>query len=417
MAIPTAGHHTTRTAGAHALAWGAILVVAMALAGCAGFVPQEGPPPEPTSLRGSYLTLTTPFVAVGDSQEHLSTGHPLHDNDSAVDAYVEVTQRPPEVALFGRRMLEWALQRYPDEPYLHLGDVMDLSCRIEADRMTKIFRATGRTGAILPGNHDGLMFGIYGYNILDAVADPEGKRWHDACKRGAGLDDGSRRTANEAFSKRDFINLYLGEHAKVQAEVPGLQAPPALGKVRLSWRNPNPDAFLSAIEANLLDGQQYADSFIAQRLRLPRAPGADRNVIVIGLDTNQAGALVGTLDVIMGHSPGSVGHIHPDQIQAVTPWVDEAIINGDIVVFAGHHNWQGLGLPSRVFLRSPHGPVEPAPGVPVRAHAQRVLGNAPLDRAPAAAGAQCELALRLADCLPAHQLCLERSGQAPAGAR
>ena len=351
MAIPTAGHHTTRTTGAHAKSWGAILVLALALAGCAGFVPQEGPPPEPTSLRGSYLTLTTPFVAVGDSQEHLSTGHPLHDNDSAVDAYVEVTQRPPEVALFGRRMLEWALQRYPDEPYLHLGDVMDLSCRIEADRMTKIFRATGRTGAILPGNHDGLMFGIYGYNILDAVADPEGKRWHDACKRGAGLDDGSRRTANEAFSKRDFLNLYLGEHAKVQAEVPGLQAPPASGKVRLSWRNPNPDAFLSAIEANLLDGQQYADSFIAQRLKLPRAPGADRNVIVIGLDTNQAGALVGTLDVIMGHSPGSVGHIHPDQIQAVTPWVEEAIINGDIVVFAGHHNWQGLGLPSRTFLR------------------------------------------------------------------
>ena len=80
---------------------------------------------------------------------------------------------------------------------------------------------------------------------------------------------------------------------------------------------------LSAIEANLLDGQRYADSFIAQRLKLPRAPGADRNVIVIGLDTNQAGALVGTLDVIMGHSPGSVGHIHPDQIQAVTAWVDD----------------------------------------------------------------------------------------------
>ena len=24
----------------------------------------------------------------------------------------------------------------------------------------------------------------------------------------------------------------------------------------------------------------------------------------------------------MGHSPGSVGHVHPDQIQAVTAWVD-----------------------------------------------------------------------------------------------
>ena len=352
MAKPTARPCARGATGARVLGCGAALIFALALAGCAGFVPQEGPPPEPTSLRGSYLTLTTPFVAVGDTQEHLSTGHPLHDNDSAVDAYVEVTQRPPEVALFGRRMLEWALQRHPDEPYLHLGDVLDLSCRIEADRMTQIFRATGRTGAILPGNHDGLMFGIYGYNILEAVADPEGKRWNEACKRGAGLDDGSRKTGNEAFSKREFINLYLGEYAKVQAAVPGLQAPPASGKVRLSWRNPNPHAFLSAIEANLLDGQQYADSFIAQRLKLPRAPGADRNVIVIGLDTNQAGALVGTLDVIMGHSPGSVGHIHPDQIQAVTEWVDEAIIDGDLVIFAGHHNWQGLGLPSRVFLRS-----------------------------------------------------------------
>ena len=141
MAKPTARPCALAPLEPVSLACGAALIFALVLAGCAGFVPQEGPPPEPTSLRGSYLTLTTPFVAVGDTQEHLSTGYPMHDNDSAVDAYVEVTQRPPELALFGRRMLEWALQRHPDEPYIHLGDVMDLSCRIEADRMTKIFRA------------------------------------------------------------------------------------------------------------------------------------------------------------------------------------------------------------------------------------------------------------------------------------
>jgi hypothetical protein len=50
---------------------------------------------------------------------------------------------------------------------------MDLSCRSEALRMNKIFRAAGRPGAILPGNHDGLMFGIYGYNLLDAALDPD----------------------------------------------------------------------------------------------------------------------------------------------------------------------------------------------------------------------------------------------------
>jgi hypothetical protein len=323
-------------------------LLALALAGCAGFKPQTGPGPEPSA---SYVDLTTPFVAIGDTQEHLSTGYPLHDSDSAVDAYVEVTQRPPELPLFGRRTMEWALQRFPNEPYVHLGDVMDLSCRTEADRMAKIFRASGRSGAILPGNHDGLMFGIYGYNVLDAATDTEAVKWNKACRRGAALDDGIHKTPREAFSKRDFINMYLSEHAKQQGATPGLQAAPAAGRHRLSWRNPDPDAFLSAIEANLLDGYQYADSFLAQRLKLPRAPGADRNVIVIALDTNQAGALVSTWDVLMGHSPGSQGHVRLDQIEVVERWVGEAVNRGDIVVFAGHHNWRSLGLQTRTRLR------------------------------------------------------------------
>ncbi len=326
-----------------------IALAALALTGCANFVPQTGPGPEPTA---TYVDLTTPFVAIGDTQEHLSTGYPLHDNDSAVDAYVEVTQRPPELPLFGRRTMEWALQRFPNEPYIHLGDVMDLSCRVEAERMTKIFRATGRAGAILPGNHDGLMFGIYGYNVLEAVLDTDASKWNRACRRGASPDDSRHKTAREAFSKRDFINLYLKEHAHMQADAPGLQAAPDAGHHRVSWRNPKSGAFLSAIEATLLDGYRYADSFLAQRLQLPRAKGADRNVIVIAVDTNQAGALVGTWDVLMGRSPGSQGHIHPDQFEVIDRWVGEAVKQGDIVVFAGHHNWQSLGLPTRVLLRS-----------------------------------------------------------------
>jgi hypothetical protein len=47
-----------------------------------------------------------------------------------------------------------------------------------------------------------------------------------------------------------------------------------------------------------------------------------------------------------------MGHIHPDQITAVGSWVDEAVAAGDIVIFAGHHNWRSLGLRSRTMLRS-----------------------------------------------------------------
>ena len=327
----------------------AALVVAALLAGCAGFVPQPGPSDE---FGGNYRPLTLPFVALGDTQEHVATGYPLNDNDSAVDAYIEVAQRPPEQTLFGRRLMEWALNSHPDQPFIHLGDVMDLSCRIEAGRMSRIFQAAPHSGAILPGNHDGLMFGIYAFNLLDEQLDSDALKWNRACRRGAAPDDSKHKTENEAFTKRDFIALYIEEHARRAPVEAGLTPPPKKGVHKASWRSPDPDAFLSGIEASLLDGIAYADSYLAQRIKLPRAPGADRDVIVIGLDTNQAGALVGTWDTLMGRSPGSMGHIHPDQIAVVTHWVDEAVARGDIVIFAGHHNWRSLGLPSRLAMRS-----------------------------------------------------------------
>ena len=199
------------------------LLLAALLAGCAGVTPLPAPDAEPG---GRYLPLTTPIIALGDTQEHLSTGFPLHDNDSAVNAYVEVAQRPPEQALFGRRLMEWALHSHPDEPFIHLGDVMDLSCRIEAERMTKIFRAAPHVGAILPGNHDGLMFGIYAYGLHDREkADkvlPEVSRWNNACRRGAGELDTRHKSENEAFSKREFIALYI---QRAQQGPPGKTGP------------------------------------------------------------------------------------------------------------------------------------------------------------------------------------------------
>lgn len=359
----------------------AVLACAALLSACAGFVPQVGPPPEPAGDE-QYRALTTPIVVVGDTQEHESTGFPLHENDSAVDVFVEVAQRPPEQPLFGRRLLEWALGRHPAEPFLHLGDVMDLSCRSEAQRMARIFERAGRPGAVLQGNHDGLMFGIYGYDLMAAALDGGARHWNRACRRGAAPENERHKSDQEALSKRDFIALYLDQQARLLG-ADALRAP-ARGPHRLRWRNPAPESFVSAVEARLLGNHLYADSFIAQRLLLPAAPGAQRRVIVIALDTNQAGAVVGTWDLLMGRSPGSVGHVHPDQVEAVTPWVDAAVQAGDIVVFAGHHHWQGLGLPTRLMLRQLMGRL-PHPLVYLSAHTHRgfwaehrALDNRPL---------------------------------------
>ncbi|MCM8613358.1 hypothetical protein [Accumulibacter sp.] len=336
-----------RTATRHLLPLLAAAV--LALSGCAGFEPQPGPGPEPSPAAG-YRALTTPIIAVGDTQEHESTGYPLHDNDSALDAYIEVTQRPPEQALFGRRLLEWALASHPDEPFIHLGDVMDLSCRSEALRIGRIFQASQSPGAILPGNHDGLMFGIFAHNLF-APGSVAAHRWNQVCRRGADADRNEFRTENEALTKRGFIATYLSDQIKAPHPKPGLVAPAAQGPHIVEWRNPNPDAFLSAARGELIDGPLHADSFLVQRLVLPRAPGATRRTIVIALDTNQSGLLAGIWDTLMGRSPGSMGHIHPDQITAIEPWIDESIAAGDIVVFAGHHNWRSLGLMSRTMMR------------------------------------------------------------------
>jgi hypothetical protein len=326
----------------------AVALGASLLVGCrSGFVPQQVPGPEPG---GNYVALTSPIVVVSDTQEHESTGYPLLDNASAIDAYVEVSQRPPQQTLFGRRILEWALQSHPTEPFIHLGDVLDMSCRTEAERIAKIFAAANRPGAILPGNHDGLLFGIFAYDLQVSALDPGAERWNRACRRGATPGDVAHRTNREAFIKPDFITRYITGQARVAPRGAGLVPPPASGDRSVNWRNPNPDAFVSAIEAHLIDGRDYADSFIAQRLRLPRAPEATRGVIVIALDTNQAGPLVSTWDTIMGRSAGSVGHIRADQLRAVTPWIREAVTQGDIVVFAGHHNWQSLELQTQLLM-------------------------------------------------------------------
>jgi hypothetical protein len=194
------------------------------------------------------------------------------------------------------------------------------------------------------------MFGIYRYDMVSMLLDPGARKWNAACRRGAAPDGQEFATAKEAFTKRDFITLYITEHSYAQDAMPALRVPPS-GDYEISWENPDPNGFVAAIEGKLVEGTGHADSFIVQLLKLPRAPGATRDVLVIGLDTNQSGPLVSTWDTMLGHSPGSKGYVRAEQISAISPWVTQAARRGDIVVFAGHHNWQSLDLRSRLLLR------------------------------------------------------------------
>ena len=123
----------------------------------------------------------------------------MHDNDGAVDAYVEVAQRPPEQPLFGRAILDWVLATSPGEPAVHLGDLLDMSCKSEMRRMRSLVKAARPPTAILPGNHDGLMFGIFNQPLATATLEKALNPWYRGCLRGTlESGDGAKQDIRDA---------------------------------------------------------------------------------------------------------------------------------------------------------------------------------------------------------------------------
>ena len=259
------------------------------------------------------------------------------------------------------------------------------------------------SGAILPGNHDGLMFGIYAFNLLDGSnVDSDALKWNRACRRGAGEpDDSKHKTENEAFTKREFIALYIQEHARRAPVEAGLTPPPKKGRHTASWRIARPGCFplrVSRPNCSMASPMPIPTWRSESSCRARREP--TRDTIIIGLDTNQAGALVGTWDTLMGRSPGSMGHVHPDQIAAVTHWVDEAVAQGRHRHFCRPSQLAlaGPAVAPRIALAD--GPARASAGLSFGAHPPRLLGGTPGTGQPAVAGDERQFAVRLAARLP-----------------
>jgi hypothetical protein len=326
----------------------ALLFSALAISGCAN----QQPVRILDDVFGQYVPLTLPIFIVGDTQEHESTGFPLHQNDGAVDAYVEVAQRPPEQPLFGRRLLEWAIESHPDTPMIHLGDVIDMSCLSEHRRMQKIFEKGKQPVIVSAGNHDGLLFGIFNHDIVSAYAKGEDLEWFRGCRPGTGLEEMKHPDGRgPGLNKRNFIAGYLRRLSTRQISYAGLSPPAETGNVTVSWVNPDPQGFIERIEAYLVDGPEYAQSFILQKIRLPPAPGAPLRTTIVTLDTSQLNTAIGFFNMAAGLSPGDTGLVLEKQAKIFEQVVGKARKAGEVVIFAGHHPWDMLSPGTRARLK------------------------------------------------------------------
>jgi hypothetical protein len=324
--------------------------VVLTIAGCA-----TQPGRITADLPGRYIPLTKPIIAVGDTQEHNATGFPLHQEDGAVDTYVEVAQRPPEQPLFGRRLLEWAIQRHPDMPLLHLGDVVDMSCQTEWIRMRRVFETGRQPKVILPGNHDGLLFGIFNHDLLTDYLKGDVLEWQRGCRQTSEADDTppSSDGKGPALNKRMFLQKYiefLAAGPNYQFGLKSAKKLKGLRDIQLTWINPDPDGFVEKADANLVFGRDYATSFIVQKLRLPPAAAAPQRATIVAIDTSQLSVAIGVLNMLAGESPGDTGRVLDGQARIIEAYAQEAQRAGEIVIFAGHHSWNQLDVGSRNLL-------------------------------------------------------------------
>ena len=100
------------------------------------------------------------------------------------------------------------------------------------------------------------MFGIYGYNVLEAAFDPDAEKWHRACRRGAApVDDGHKTAKRSLDQARLHRRLYRRTGQRPARQARARTPAGARAMHRVSWRSPDPQAYLSAIEARLLRRQ------------------------------------------------------------------------------------------------------------------------------------------------------------------
>ncbi|MFT4103635.1 MAG: metallophosphoesterase, partial [Burkholderiaceae bacterium] len=126
-----------------------------------------------------YHPVSSRVLLIGDSQIHHFAGNP-DSTSNFLDPWSEPSTRPALQGLFGdrlmQRLLEEHLGSHAFDAVFFMGDALNTSCEAELQRFDRVvstlFGPSGRFAhlplVLLPGNHDGLLYGNFG------VKDPVG---------------------------------------------------------------------------------------------------------------------------------------------------------------------------------------------------------------------------------------------------
>lgn len=346
--------------------------------------------------------MTGPILMLGDNQLQHAFGDP-DSSSNLSDRWSEPSTRPALGTLFGELLLEDAIERQVDRrtrpprgnrmPIVHMGDALNTSCQAEWIRYKATIETAIKLGNIgpkrpfvmLPGNHDGFLYGNFAAAQVRMLDGPGAVRkllrmlttsqWPEwTCRCADPLDAGQQDAGplpKSAFIER-YLDLLVSIHGADAAQGPELATLLAgLGTDPSSWRLyrpagnvPGPSAptnadscqpsapFLVAALAHV-DRVNPTGSFIVQLLRWPspdtgtrrrwrvqRSGGADAGrpspppVFALALDTCDY-----PVRFLPAGTSGGLGALQLAVAERLLQRsIDRSTSHPTLVTFFGHHN-------------------------------------------------------------------------------
>jgi len=370
------------------LAYRILKLSCLVLSGCAGIAPSD-------ETLDSALATSAKILIVGDTQEHAIEGLPIGALNGFIDNFADVTIRPSQHALYGRKLFELvAKENYSGGkllPVIHLGDLLDHSCEIEFQRQKKILLKLQSPFYLAPGNHDGIYQGVF--NPADSNSNYLFSQvgWDYACRTPSDVEraiDDNTLIAGDRTLKVGEISKYYDvevfrEDSKTTTPRSHLLSKDRLielYKELLQERNaisdkscikPGLDICVEDVnsrnvrlygkivrrkpkceEHSNCEGYIYSNSFLVQVIDISDYK-SDIPFKLILLDTTQIDFQYRPFWYALfhfGRNPGSQGAMGQNQLEIVRELVKEARDKGEVVILAGHHDWAHLSQFTRQAL-------------------------------------------------------------------
>jgi hypothetical protein len=315
--------------------------------------------------------LTQKILIIGDSQQRIH-GTPVLLTSNLVDQYVtDVTKRPIQQELFSKYLMKYIINQKDgghDVPVVHLGDMLDVSCKNEWLKVKEILRSK-KDFVLMPGNHDGFMQGNF-YSEKQLFI----SSWAEMCDEGRFYDNQHMRDfvkgkdcqpcvhhlINTIAPKPYLINEYLGlvaqsRYRSIAKHLPESKDDEDFGK---EWQNEDPQGFLQKIAwVSCSDPHDFErcngyKNYLLQLVRLPPAEPSSPPVYLMLLDTAQYSEELDILGkkVLIHKTAGEFGEVQENQRRKALEWLDTVKSENGLLLLAGHHPFDSLSEQTRNFV-------------------------------------------------------------------